>query len=80
MTWALVLAEVVPEQRDALIARAHLIGDDRVLGGVHSPSDVEAGRTLAAAIAKQLVADPQIQTLIAKAKSECAAAMAKHAN
>jgi acid phosphatase (class A) len=71
--WALVLSEVFPDQRDALIARAQQIGNDRVLGGVHYPSDVEAGRTLAAAIVKQMLADADFQTQLQKVKAECAA-------
>jgi acid phosphatase (class A) len=43
---AIVLAQMVPEQRTALFARGWAYGDARVIGGVHFPSDVEAGRIL----------------------------------
>jgi acid phosphatase (class A) len=71
--WALVLSEIFPDQKDALIARSRQIGDDRVLGGVHYPSDVEAGRTLAAAIVKDMLADPDFQAQLEKVKAECVA-------
>jgi len=69
--WALVLSEIFPDKRDALIARAHQIGDDRVLGGVHYPSDIAAGRTLAAAIVKQMLAHPDFQKQLQAVEEEC---------
>ncbi len=47
--WAEVLAEIFPEHREALFARAHRAAWGRVIGGVHFPSDVVAGRRLAGA-------------------------------
>jgi acid phosphatase (class A) len=66
-----VLSEIFPNQRDALMARSRQIGDDRVLGGVHYPSDIEAGRTLAAAIVKQMLSDPDFQGQLQKVRDEC---------
>jgi acid phosphatase (class A) len=43
---AIVLAEMVPEQRAALFAFGWDYGEARVISGVHFPSDVEAGRIL----------------------------------
>jgi acid phosphatase (class A) len=43
---AILLAQMVPEQRAALFARGWDYGEARVISGVHFPSDVEAGRTL----------------------------------
>ena|GEM_PF-6797337 len=71
--WAAVIAKLVPDQEKALVDRAHQIGDDRVMAGMHFPSDVEAGRTLAAAIVKQMMDDPEFQKELAAAKEECAA-------
>ncbi len=73
-TWALVLAQIVPDKQTDLLARGRQIGDDRVLAGVHFPSDVEAGRKLGAAIVKQLLASPAFQADLAKAKAEVATA------
>lgn len=44
---ALVLIEMVPEQRDAILARAADYANNRLICGVHFPSDVEAGKLLA---------------------------------
>src|ERR1700722_5519184 len=71
--FGLVLSEMFPDQRDALIARSRQIGDDRVLAGVHFPSDVEAGRTLGVAIFKQMDADPDFQEQLRQAVDECQA-------
>ena len=70
MVWALILAEIYPDHRDALLARGREFGDDRALGGVHYPSDVAAGQKLGAEIAKRLLADPQFREKLDKAKEE----------
>jgi acid phosphatase (class A) len=48
---AIVLADIIPEKRDAIFARAIEFGDNRVLCGMHFPTDVEAGRQMAAIVA-----------------------------
>ncbi|MGA2585279.1 MAG: phosphatase PAP2 family protein [Tepidisphaeraceae bacterium] len=68
-----MLSEIEPDKRDKLIDRSRQIGDDRVLGGVHYPSDVAAGRILGNAIADKMLANPEFQAALAKAKAECAA-------
>ena len=47
--WAELLAELFPEKRDALLDRAQRAGWGRVIGGVHFPSDIVAGRLIARA-------------------------------
>lgn len=47
----IALADMVPEKRVEIFERAKEFGDNRVLGGVHYPSDIEAGRQLAVMIA-----------------------------
>jgi acid phosphatase (class A) len=74
---ALILAELAPDLKDAILARGRQIGDDRVIAGVHFPSDVDAGRTLAQAIFAKLMASPAFQADLAQAKAEIAAARAK---
>jgi hypothetical protein len=71
---ALILAELAPDLKDALLARGRQIGDDRVIGGVHFPSDVDAGRTLARDLFDKFMASPAFQADLAKAKAEVAAA------
>jgi acid phosphatase (class A) len=57
MLWATVLAEIFPEQREAIMARGRQIGQDRFIAGVHYPSDVAAGQKLGAEIARRLLAN-----------------------
>jgi acid phosphatase (class A) len=67
---AIVLANMVPEKSAALFARGREFGDDRVILGVHFPSDVEAGRLAATALAAVLMQDPAFTKEFAAAKSE----------
>ncbi len=71
MTYALILAEMFPDQKDALIARGKQIGEDREVGGMHYPSDVAAGQTIAAEIVKRLLANPEFHAALEKAVEEC---------
>jgi acid phosphatase (class A) len=71
MTYALVLAEMFPEHKDALIARGEQIGEDREVAGVHYPSDVVAGRKIAKEIVKRLLANPDFHAEMQKAIEEC---------
>ena len=61
MATALLLADMVPERRAALLARGMEYGEQRVVGGVHFPSDVAAGRMAGTLIAAFLLASPQYQ-------------------
>jgi acid phosphatase (class A) len=74
--WALVLAELLPSRADAIIERGRDFTWSRVVCGVHYPSDVEAGRTVAAAAVARLHADPDFQRLLDAARTELAAAYA----
>ena len=69
--WALVLAEIFPASRAALIARADRIGTDRVIAGEHYPTDVAAGKKLGTEITKRLLADKNFQIELAEMKAEC---------
>lgn len=71
--WGLVLTELVPSRADALIERGRDFTWSRVVCGVHYPSDVEAGRTVAAAAVARLHADPDFQRQLAAARTELAA-------
>lgn len=73
-TYALLLAELVPERADAILLRGREYGDSRVICGVHFQSDVEAGRTVAAALVARLHADPRFAADLAAAKAELAQA------
>lgn len=45
--FALLLADLAPEGKKAFFERADQAGLDRVIGGVHHPADIEAGKKLA---------------------------------
>lgn len=58
-TTAELLADLLPERRQRLEQTGRQGGANRVLCGVHYPSDVEAGQRLGAAAAQQIIASPQ---------------------
>jgi acid phosphatase (class A) len=70
-----VLANMVPEKAPALFARGREFGDDRVILGVHFPSDVEAGRNAATALAAVLMQDAAFLKEFAAAKVELRGAL-----
>lgn len=53
--YALFMAEIMPQKRSEFLNRAEEIGKSRILGGVHYPSDVAAGRVLAEALFAQFM-------------------------
>ena len=74
---ALVLSELEPNASADIVARGKQIGDDQVIAGVEFPSDVKAGRILGLAIFNSLMADPQFQADLKKAKLEVIAELRK---
>ncbi len=58
LAYAMVLADLLPDHREALVAQGRLVGVDRVIGGVHYPSDIEAGQRLAAKLGAEWLAQP----------------------
>ena len=68
--YAVVLAEMVPEKSGELFARGIETGDNRVVAGVHFPTDLVAGRRAAVVIAVALAANPTYQADLAAAKVE----------
>lgn len=67
---AIILAAMVPEKAPELFARGEAFARQRLIGGVHYPSDVEAGKIAAAAIALALFQSRAFQEDLAKAKAE----------
>ncbi len=65
-TWAfaagLVLADMIPEKRAEILARAAEYSDNRVVAGVHYPSDVDAGRVSGSVVAAFLFASPEFRS------------------
>lgn len=53
--YARVLAEVYPERAEKVLEAAAKYAESRVIGGVHHPSDVKAGVTLADYLATKMI-------------------------
>ena len=73
MVLALVLADLLPEKKDAILAKARLIGWHRIEIARHYPTDIYAGRVFAQAIEHDMEASPAFQKDLATAKAELAA-------
>ena len=58
---AVLLADLVPERRERLLAVGLLGGTSRTVCGLHYPSDVEAGQRLGEAAALHILTSPQWQ-------------------
>lgn len=56
--FALILGDLVPARRAEFMARAEEAALNRVLAGVHHPTDVEAGKVLADTLYKSLKKEP----------------------
>jgi acid phosphatase (class A) len=76
-SWGLILAELAPAKADPLLTLGRESGESRVICGVHFLSDVEAGRSLGAAMVARLHSEPAFLTDMAAAKREMAGAKAK---
>ena len=63
--FALVLAEIYPEKREALLERSNVVAMSRVVGGVHHPIDIQAGQYLAGLIVDQMKQNRNFQATLA---------------
>jgi len=63
-----VLADLLPASRTEFEAQGIQIGTNRVLGGVHHPSDVQAGQDLGEKIYEALKSNSKFKADFAKAK------------
>ena len=68
--WGEVFAELLPESAGVARARAYEFGQSRVICRVHRQSDVDAGRTVGAAVFERLHQDPEFVADMAAAKVE----------
>jgi acid phosphatase (class A) len=75
--WALVLTELAPERRDALLARGRSFGESRLVCNVHWQSDVIEGRAVGAGAVALLHANPTFKADVDAAKREIEALRAK---
>jgi acid phosphatase (class A) len=69
-TTAVLLANMLPEKRAEIFARADVYAQHRIVMGVHFPTDLEAGRLAGTVIAAQILRDPQWQSDYDAARSE----------
>jgi acid phosphatase (class A) len=72
--FALLLAELFPADREALLAKGRESGWLRVEGGVHYPTDIYAGRVLGQELARDFLASEQFKADLTAARAELAAA------
>jgi acid phosphatase (class A) len=75
-TTAVLLANMLPEKRAAIFARADLYAQHRIVMGAHFPSDVEAGRLAGTVLGEHLLNDPAWQADYAAARTELRKALA----
>ena len=68
--WALILAELMPERAEEILARGIAFGESRNVCNVHWASDVEAGRLVGAAAVTQLQDVPAFQADLRAARAE----------
>ncbi|HTW88294.1 MAG TPA: phosphatase PAP2 family protein [Candidatus Binataceae bacterium] len=67
---AILLAQMVPEKAEAIFARADRFAENRVIAGVHYPTDIEAGWISASVIDNVLFHEPRFETDQARATAE----------
>ena len=72
--WALVLAELMPERAEDILARGIAYGESRVVCNVHWRSDVVAGRTYGAAAVARVHSNREFIDDMKAAKAEILAA------
>ncbi len=61
---------MIPEKAPAILARAGAYAHNRVVCGVHYPSDVEASRTLALVMLGELSSSARFQQDVREAEAE----------
>ena len=71
--WGLILAEVIPDSADKVIARGWEYGHSRAVCNVHWQSDVIAGRTLGSIVLARLHSNAEFRADLDAARKEIAA-------
>ncbi|MEY4917597.1 MAG: hypothetical protein RL616_1510 [Verrucomicrobiota bacterium] len=80
MTLALVLADLLPDKHEAILAHGRTMGWHRVQIARHYPADIFAGRTLAQAVARQFKQSEAFKKDFAEVKAEIEAAQSAAKN
>jgi acid phosphatase (class A) len=65
-----VLAQLMPDKAQAILARAAQFAERRLVCGVHYRSDIVAGQQFGTILAMRLMENPVFQAQMAKAKAE----------
>ncbi|MBM7049355.1 phosphatase PAP2 family protein [Rhizobium lusitanum] len=71
----IVLSNMVPEKRPVIMARAWEYGHNRVVGGIHYATDIEAGRIAGTVIAETIMTHDDYKSEYEGAKAELRAAL-----
>lgn len=69
-TTAILLSEALPEKKTQIFNRAASYAHNRVVAGVHYPTDIDAGRASAEVIVDGLMKDPKFKADFNKSKHE----------
>jgi acid phosphatase (class A) len=75
MLLGITLAKMIPEKRDAFMARAVQYGQSRFVVGVHYASDLEASKMAGAAVGNAMLHNPEFLKEMEVAKTELRAAI-----
>lgn len=71
--WAALLSELLPDHAAAFQQRAQETGRMKLFTGVHYPSDLEAGRRLGEALAREMLKSPALQQALVESRAELSA-------
>jgi acid phosphatase (class A) len=72
---AVLLVQMIPEKREELFMRGWKFALNRVVGGVHYRSDVEAGRIAGTVLAHEILKSPSFKKEFEKARAELRGAL-----
>jgi acid phosphatase (class A) len=75
MLLGIVLSAMVPERRYDIMQRAYEYGRNRVIAGIHYPSDIETARIAGALIAREVMRRDDFKAEFEPAKAEIRAAL-----
>ncbi len=75
--WAALLGELLPESAAGFQARALETRRMKLFTGVHYPSDLEAGRIVGEALAREMLRSPALQQALAECRAEIVAARSR---
>jgi len=67
---AILLADIVPEKKSQIFERGWVFAQHRAIGGMHYPSDLQAGRIAAALVAQRLYQDPEFRKELDSSRAE----------